>query len=46
MEKKIAKRGWFLGLLVGLVMMIGVAPVMAGTYDFVADLCGNTANDK
>ncbi len=46
MEKKMTKSGWLVGLLVGLVMMAGAAPVMAGTYNFVADLCGNLITDQ
>ena len=36
MEKKMTKNGWFMGLLVGLVMMVGAAPAIAG-YIFVGD---------
>ena len=46
MKKIITKQGWCLGLLVGLVMLVGVAPAMAGTYNFVADLYGNDINDQ
>ena len=36
MKKEMTKRGWLLGLLVGLVMMVGAVPAMAG-YIFVGD---------
>ena len=36
MEKKMTKSGWLMGLLVGLVMMIGASPTIAG-YIFVGD---------
>ena len=32
MKKRMTKRGWLLGVLVGLVMLVGVSPVMAYTY--------------
>ena len=38
MEKKIAKNGWFMGLLVGLVMMAGASPAIAG-YMLLGDFC-------
>jgi hypothetical protein len=30
MKKRITKKGWLLGILVGLVMLVGAAPAMAG----------------
>ena len=47
MKKQATKKGWLLGLLVGLVMIIGATPAMAGSYSLVADIgiCGNTIDD-
>ncbi|MEA3348639.1 MAG: VPLPA-CTERM sorting domain-containing protein [Pseudomonadota bacterium] len=39
--KRIMKKGWLLGLLVGLVMLVGAGPAMAG-YVLVADLCNGS----
>ena len=36
MKKRMTKRGWLLGVLVGLVMLVGVSPAMAG-YIFVGN---------
>ena len=48
MKKQTIKRGWLLGLLIGLVMMVGASPAIAG-YIFVGDFynagfAGYTAN--
>jgi len=48
MKKKMTKKGWLLGALVGLVMLVGVTPAMAG-YIFVGnfyDTAFATETDK
>ena len=38
MKKQTTKKGWLLGLLVGLVMLVGASPALAG-YMFLGDFC-------
>jgi len=56
MKKGMTKRGWLLGLLVGLVMLVGVSPVLAayiqvGSYeadvnDNIDNVIGKISSDK
>lgn len=36
------KKGWLLGLLVSLAMLAGATPTIAGTYQFIVDLCNHS----
>ena len=38
MRKQTIKKGWLLGLLVGLVMLVGASPALAG-YMLLGDFC-------
>ncbi len=40
MEKRMTKKGWFLGLLMGLVILVGAVPAMA-SYVEIGIYSGN-----